>query len=1111
VNGGVAQACGLSGATYTCNVSTTLAPANAHTPAYGFVITAKDSVGNPTAQAGSLQVDTRAPAVTVTADTKWYARGGNAIVTFTAVDDAGSGLSGLPTLETVDTTNTQTAKTYTAVLTGPNTYQVQVKPVDFLKTGVQVAAYALRISARDAAGNITRSDLTRAFDDLGPSIAVTADTGVYGRTAPITVTATIADAGSGLALAAPTLTATDLQATTQKVYTGVAGTGGSFTFTLNPSEFMPAGKTVSAFGFRINAADAVGNATSQSLTRTLDDEAPVIAVTPDTGWYARSGSLTVNATITDAGGLGTNVPSLDTTDSANTTTPAHVVGSGSGTAFSFALSPSDFLKANVTVPAYAFRVTVRDAAGNTATADLTRAFDGETPVITVTPDTSWHARAGTFNVTATIADAGAGLASAAPTLTATDPAATTAKTYTGTGTGGTYTFTVTPSDFMPGGQTYGAFALRISASDAVTNTATAPVTARLDDEAPAITVTADSAWYGKAASVVVNATVTDSGAGLGSNVPTLETNDVNGTQTAKTYAATANGTNAWKWTFTPSDFIKTGLTLNSFGLRVRAKDTLNNASLSDTARSFDDQAPVISYTTPGTALLRNATSTPLTATITDQGTNGAGQSVTGAGVSAASAFLSYTKKDGSTANVAATTASGSTYTFNFDASDPQFNASAGPVTITFKAADAAGNNATKAGSVNVTRKLWEFDSGSGAKVNGSVAYQAGKVYFSANANGAFTDNLFAVNAADGARIWSAKVAGTPTSPVTVGSDHLYLAADDGGGTIHAFPTTQAASVGVEGWSCILGGVAYGALGYQTAQWSGVTGVSDTVISAVTGNAIFAARKNGSSCTMKVGATGADDVSLSTVSLASGSLFVGSDAGRLLKAIPVFTAATLFGSYAAGTSPSGFGPFALAGAAISNASKLEYAHPNSLVESSMAMSGEVKFALTGFTKRVNAPPTLISDTSVWFASDDGKLFGIDTTAPASPVTFAVTSGTGTPLPIRTSPTIGMQKGSTTTRTLYFGANDGKIHAVSTGGLELWSYDATTSAAGTLIDASSALTCAGILYTGTTKGKIIALVTDSTDGLGDSAWPRYQHDNRNTGNLATPLVSGGTCQD
>ena len=78
------------------------------------------------------------------------------------------------------------------------------------------------------------------------------------------------------------------------------------------------------------------------------------------------------------------------------------------------------------------------------------------------------------------------------------------------------------------------------------------------------------------------------------------------------------------------------------------------------------------------------------------------------------------------------------------------------------------------------------------------------------------------------------------------------------------------------------------------------------------------------------------------------------------------------------------------------------------------------------------------------------------------------------------------------------------AATATGAQAWSYTGTGAVS------SPKIGCNGVAYAGTSAGRVFALVTDST-GPAETPWPTFQHDNRNTGNTATPIYSGGVCQE
>ena len=83
-------------------------------------------------------------------------------------------------------------------------------------------------------------------------------------------------------------------------------------------------------------------------------------------------------------------------------------------------------------------------------------------------------------------------------------------------------------------------------------------------------------------------------------------------------------------------------------------------------------------------------------------------------------------------------------------------------------------------------------------------------------------------------------------------------------------------------------------------------------------------------------------------------------------------------------------------------------------------------------------------------------------------------------------------------IYFGSQDNKFFAVNPNGTEKWVFE--TEAGG---NSSAAIDSAGTIYFGSSDGNLYAIYSESK-GLANSPWPKFRHDNRNTGNVKT-LVS------
>jgi hypothetical protein len=164
----------------------------------------------------------------------------------------------------------------------------------------------------------------------------------------------------------------------------------------------------------------------------------------------------------------------------------------------------------------------------------------------------------------------------------------------------------------------------------------------------------------------------------------------------------------------------------------------------------------------------------------------------------------------------------------------------------------------------------------------------------------------------------------------------------------------------------------------------------------------------------------------------------------------------------------------------------------------------------FRGLVMTAPTLSSETRAWFGGLDGSVTSVDLTTGQYTAGPLATQTTGDPAAVSVPPMLGLRRtaAGASTVTAYYPAGDARIRAVSESGTLLWTFGNAVNA-GTITTAP-VLDCQGVLYTALGGPMILAIQTDSTDGLADSGWPRRYHDNRNTSNSATPLRNAsGQC--
>ena len=130
-------------------------------------------------------------------------------------------------------------------------------------------------------------------------------------------------------------------------------------------------------------------------------------------------------------------------------------------------------------------------------------------------------------------------------------------------------------------------------------------------------------------------------------------------------------------------------------------------------------------------------------------------------------------------------------------------------------------------------------------------------------------------------------------------------------------------------------------------------------------------------------------------------------------------------------------------------------------------------------KVNSSPAIGSDGTIYVGSDDNRLYAF---SPSGDTLWTFeTDGY-----VRSSPAVGVDG------TIYFGSVDGYIYALRSDGTLKWKYVTGDR----IIDSSPAIGSDGTIYCGSTDTYLYALSSDSY-GLATSAWPKFRHNNQNTG--------------
>jgi outer membrane protein assembly factor BamB len=433
--------------------------------------------------------------------------------------------------------------------------------------------------------------------------------------------------------------------------------------------------------------------------------------------------------------------------------------------------------------------------------------------------------------------------------------------------------------------------------------------------------------------------------------------------------------------------------------------------------------------------------------------------------------------------VGAPTANADEYRVVYPASAPTLRAFEAAVTLTFEAADRLGHRATRAGSTTITRALFVFEKPSSGAVTSSPAVYGANVYF-----GSEDFRVYAVDRRGGAKRWEFQTSGRVTASPAVGAQHVYAASEDG--RLYALKLD-----GTEAWRCP-GSSTLGALSSSPAL--GTTDGEETVfITSSSTRATYAMRGSGfmvdaaipevKACLRSIarGGGGRSSAALD----GAGGVYVGeatATGGRLVKLSftkgqdGVWSFSEDWGFTAADQVHGS--PALRAGAVLFGADDRRV----------YQVSGGAEQWSAAALGRVSGSPAVGASQS-FVVDEAGRAFALRLadggTAWEIPVAEA---------PVRTTPAVGEDG------TVYIAAGT-KLQARAPEGTLLWEYDA-----GGAVDGSSpALACDGALYFGA-GGKLHAVITDSR-GLAGSSWPRFRHDNRNTGNAATAVRNGSACAD
>ena len=147
--------------------------------------------------------------------------------------------------------------------------------------------------------------------------------------------------------------------------------------------------------------------------------------------------------------------------------------------------------------------------------------------------------------------------------------------------------------------------------------------------------------------------------------------------------------------------------------------------------------------------------------------------------------------------------------------------------------------------------------------------------------------------------------------------------------------------------------------------------------------------------------------------------------------------------------------------------------------------------------IRSSPAIGSDSTIYVGSEDDHLYAVN---PDGMLKWKFKTGGD----VYSSPAIGSDG------TIYVGSKDNYLYALNPDGTQRWTFKA-----GDEVWSPPAIGSDGTIYVGSRENCLYALNSDSI-GLADSPWPKFHHDNQNTGrvpmgdypDIAQITVSPGT---
>lgn len=1033
-----------------------------------FEIHAADMAGNPAVESGALKVDAVAPRLELTGvPGGWLARSSTATITATLADGGELDSSAVKIVFG--------ARSFPGVHATGDQWRFDVPLADATEAQVE-GTVAFEVQAADMAGNKSVETGSLKVDGVEPQLDVTAPTGWLGRSSTATITARISEAGALDLSSVKVVVGT-------KSFVGVHISGVEWKFDVPISQVSAAGFE-GAVAFEVQAADMAGNKAVKAGSLKVDDAPPQVSVTgsPDSTWR-RIDPFDFTATVSASG-----APVKSATLSGPNGTPM-LANSGTASKPKFVVKPADW-QADGKEGTVAWTLNVEDEAGNVSRSTGALKIDRKAPLIDVNAPTQWFSTP-TVNVSPMVTDAGSG-------------PSTTYMTWEANGQTGNCSYAATKwtcvvSTALGDGLSTANFPFKIRTRDAVGNAAEKDGFLKIDKKGPVVTLVPDGKWYGRDEIITVRATITDDGVGFPSdeNAPPLPELEVISPK-ASTHTGIRVGNQA-VFSIPASSIVNAGSVAEKTSIVVKVWDLLNNKGQASSTSQFriDGSSPTVKSvqvqypSSKGSSVAirdpfnRGRDTAIVRATIMDQGSGLVSSNLK---LIARNVEHSYSAKNGDV------------YSFHVDASRLALTGASGSFPFSIIAKDEVGLEGSSSGNIAYDRILWERTVHAGAPPVGGLALAHNTVYATLNRRdgpGENDYNIIALDNETGKTTWAGNASGWPTTPVTVANNTVIFGSSIGELNFFSTDSTGTRITPDRVHSGL--GVAKGVLAFTGIQWG------NDIFSPVASdrNAIFYA---GNDSKLRVFSHSLllgwrqkyeFDIPGSSGPVWSGSdLYVGSTSGRVARIKSVITSSgPPFFNWTRTMEYEGISPV------ISGNNSVDFLGLTSNGHIMFTASSTARFLTsalsTSYTTTMGSNIITSPNMNVsgqWLVGDTQKNYRWLKNGSA-------TSNSQTGSVFATSPVHALGRAGDDQTYAAFADKSFRLFAGST----TWSVPLASTPSGEFV-----LDCHGIAYVGTANGTFYAIVTDSV-GLAKSAWPRFQHDNRNTGDVTYKIWDGDTCID